>query len=46
MKMKIKISTTEVFKAILLFILVYDLPHPWWKWVLFIFTLIGITLER
>ena len=47
-RMKIKSfggDTTGVFQGILLGILTYYLPLPWWKWIIYAGCVIGIKIE-
>lgn len=45
MNIKIKISTTETIGWILLLLILIKLPAPWWFYILYVFSIFGITFE-
>lgn len=43
---KITLKTEALVEAILLFVILWNLPHiPSWKWFLYVFSIVGLRLE-
>lgn len=46
MKLSFSVNTRELFKGVILAIAVYYFPLPWWKWILYLGTMIGFTYNE
>lgn len=46
MRLRLKIDTRSLFTSILLALILVAIDEPWYCWVVYAFTVIGITISR
>jgi hypothetical protein len=46
MKIRLRIDTRSIFTSILLALVLVAIDEPWYCWVVFAFTIIGINISR